>query len=142
MQAYSFTNTEIAAALAAAHDRGVKVRAIFDKDATGDKYSGATYCSHHNIACFTDGEHPIAHNKVIILDGQTVITGSFNFTKQAERSNAENLLILTGKRRLAAAYQKNFDEHFEHSKKYEPPTGTTDNDDKRNDGDNHGRRNK
>ena len=118
MQAYSFTNTEIASALAAAQDRGVKVRAIFDKDATGDHYSGATYCVHHDIACYTDGEHSIAHNKLMILDGNVVITGSFNFTKQAERSNAENLLILTGKRRLTAAYQRNFEEHLGHSKVY------------------------
>jgi phosphatidylserine/phosphatidylglycerophosphate/cardiolipin synthase-like enzyme len=118
MQAFSFTNTDIANALAAAHDRGLKVRAIFDKDETGDHYSGATYVFHHNIATYTDGEHQIAHNKVIILDGQTVITGSFNFTKQAERSNAENLLVITGKRKLADAYEKNFEMHLGHSKPY------------------------
>jgi len=28
--------------------------------------------------------HAIAHNKIMIIDGETVITGSFNFTKAAE----------------------------------------------------------
>jgi hypothetical protein len=37
--------------------------------------------------------HGIAHNKVMIIDGKTVITGSFNFTKAAEEKNAENVLI-------------------------------------------------
>jgi len=37
-----------------------------------------------------------------------VITGSFNFTAAAKKSNAENLLIITGKHALAEAYEKNF----------------------------------
>src|SRR5689334_17946255 len=64
MQAYSFTNTAIARAIAEAKDRGVKVRAILDKKATGDQYSGATYLADHGIDTWTDGQHPIAHNKV------------------------------------------------------------------------------
>ena len=39
-------------------------------------------------------KHAIAHNKIIVIDGKTVITGSFNFTKAAEEKNAENLLII------------------------------------------------
>src|SRR5437868_213552 len=35
-----------------------------------------------------------AHNKIMILDGRKVITGSFNFTKAAEEKNAENLLVI------------------------------------------------
>jgi phosphatidylserine/phosphatidylglycerophosphate/cardiolipin synthase-like enzyme len=41
-----------------------------------------------------DAQHTIAHNKVIIIDGETVITGSFNFTKAAEESIAENLFVI------------------------------------------------
>lgn len=35
-----------------------------------------------------------AHNKVMVIDRQTVVTGSFSFTKTAEEKNAENLLII------------------------------------------------
>jgi hypothetical protein len=50
-------------------------------------------------------------------DGETVITGSFNFTKAAEENNAENLLIIhDGK--LASLYIKNWEEHAEHSENY------------------------
>jgi len=45
-----------------------------------------------------DAQHAIAHNKVMIIDGETVITGSFNFTKAAEENNAENLLVIHDKR--------------------------------------------
>ena len=41
-----------------------------------------------------DAQHAIAHNKVMVIDGATVITGSFNFTKRAENANAENLLVI------------------------------------------------
>jgi phosphatidylserine/phosphatidylglycerophosphate/cardiolipin synthase-like enzyme len=39
-----------------------------------------------------DTAHAIAHNKVIVIDGSTVVTGSFNFTRAAQEKNAENLL--------------------------------------------------
>ena len=49
--------------------------------------------------------------------GNTVITGSFNFTKAAEESNAENLLILRSAT-LASRYTTSFLEHREHSTPY------------------------
>jgi phosphatidylserine/phosphatidylglycerophosphate/cardiolipin synthase-like enzyme len=118
VQAYSFTSTEIAKALAEAQLRGVKVRMSLDKQATGEHYSGGTYLADHQVAVWTDGQHPIAHNKVMIIDGSTIITGSFNFTRQAENSNAENLLVITGKPKIAKAYEENFQRHLEHSVKY------------------------
>jgi phosphatidylserine/phosphatidylglycerophosphate/cardiolipin synthase-like enzyme len=46
-QAYSFTSTDIAKALADANERGVKVRALLDKKETGSQYSGGTYLFNH-----------------------------------------------------------------------------------------------
>ena len=42
----------------------------------------------------------------MIIDDDTVITGSFNFTTAAERQNAENLLVVRD-RALAARYAEN-----------------------------------
>ncbi len=53
----------------------------------------------------------------MITDGETVITGSFNFTKAAETSNAENLLVIHDKK-LAERYTKNWQEHAQHSEVY------------------------
>ena len=50
--------------------------------------------------------------------GNTVITGSFNFTKAAEERNAENLLILRGAADLAEQYRANFEAHVAHSRAY------------------------
>lgn len=119
VQAYYLTSTSIAKSLADAQGRGVKVRAILDKKASGTKYSGATFLFNHGIETYTDGKHAIAHNKIMLIDGKTIITGSFNFTKAAEESNAENVLIITGKPKLVEAYRKNFDDHLAHSERYE-----------------------
>ena len=65
-----------------------------------------------------DAKHAIAHNKVMVIDDQTVITGSFNFTKAAEEQNAENLLVIYDKV-LAAKYVGNWQTHAEHSEAYQ-----------------------
>ena len=56
-------------------------------------------------------------SKIMVIDGTTVITGSFNFTKAAEENNAENLLVLHD-RALADKYEQNFQKHLAHSERY------------------------
>ena len=116
-QAYSFTSKEIAKALLDAHKRGVKVQVILDKSNLTEKYSAADFVAHAGIPLLIDSEHAIAHNKVMVIDVETVITGSFNFTKAAEEHNAENLLILHDKT-LAAKYAANWRDHAAHSTPY------------------------
>jgi len=48
----------------------------------------------------------IAHNKVVVIEGRTVITGSFNFTKAGEEENAENRLVIHDQE-LAREYTQN-----------------------------------
>jgi phosphatidylserine/phosphatidylglycerophosphate/cardiolipin synthase-like enzyme len=117
-QAYSFTSAPIAKALISAHKRGIKVECILDKSQRTDKYTSVTFLANSGIPTFIDEQHAIAHNKVIIIDRETVITGSFNFTKAAEEKNAENLLIIKNKD-LAKVYVENWFEHKEHSERYE-----------------------
>jgi phosphatidylserine/phosphatidylglycerophosphate/cardiolipin synthase-like enzyme len=118
VQAYSFTSAEIAKALLDAHKRGVKVEAILDKSQRSAKYSWATFLANMRIPTYIDSRHAIAHNKIIIIDSMTTITGSFNFTKAAQDKNAENLLVIYSKD-IARAYRENWFEHRKHSEKYE-----------------------
>lgn len=117
VQAYSFTSAPIAKALVEAHARGVDVQVILDRRETGTKYSSADFVAHAGIPTLIDGAHAIAHNKVMIIDGGTVITGSFNFTSAAERQNAENLLVIRD-RALAVRYAENWRTHAAHSTRY------------------------
>jgi len=119
VQAYSFTSKPIAKALLAAHKRGVKVEVIVDKNQELEKYNSATFLANSRIPTFIDDVHGIAHDKIMIIDGQTVITGSFNFTNAAEYKNAENLLIVNSEE-LAKLYIANWNKHRRHSHPYEP----------------------
>ena len=53
----------------------------------------------------------------MIIDSEVVITGSFNFSKSAEESNAENLLIINSYE-LAGKYIENWKKHEDHSEEY------------------------
>jgi len=117
VQPYSFTSYRIAKALLDAHKRGIKVEVILDKSQKTDQYSSADFLANSGMSVKIDSEHAIAHNKVMIIDEQTVITGSFNFTKAADENNAENLLVIHDKR-LAERYTENWQEHSGHSEVY------------------------
>ena len=119
VQAYSFTSTPIAKSLLEAHKRGVRVEVILDKSQKTQNYSSATFLANSKIPTFIDSNHAIAHNKVMIIDGNTVITGSFNFTKAAESKNAENLLIIKSDE-IAKIYIDNWNNHKDHSEPYAP----------------------
>jgi phosphatidylserine/phosphatidylglycerophosphate/cardiolipin synthase-like enzyme len=117
VQAYSFTSAPIAKALVDAHKRGVHVQIILDRSQRKERYSSADFTAHAGIPTYIDAAHAIAHNKVMIIDKSTVISGSFNFTKAAEEKNAENLLVLRSKE-LARGYIENWQWHKEHSESY------------------------
>jgi phosphatidylserine/phosphatidylglycerophosphate/cardiolipin synthase-like enzyme len=118
VQAYSFTSAPIAKALVDAMRRGVDVRVILDKSQKSERYTSATFLANEGVPTYIDSRHKIAHNKVMIIDGHTVITGSFNFTKSAEEGNAENLLVINNAPQLAARYTDNWKLHLGHSFQY------------------------
>jgi len=127
IQAYSFTSTPIAKAAVDAQARGVKVQAVLDQSNQTDQYSSATFLAHGGCDVRIDSDHAIAHNKVIVIDDATVITGSFNFTNAAEKSNAENVLIIRESPDTVRRYTENWQKHYDHSKPYvapAPPPGT------------------
>jgi phosphatidylserine/phosphatidylglycerophosphate/cardiolipin synthase-like enzyme len=117
VHAYSFTSKPIAKALVDAHKRGVHTEIILDKSKRTAKYSAADFTAHMGIPTYIDPVHGIAHNKVMIIDREVVITGSFNFTRAAEENNAENLLIIRNKD-LAREYLENWEKHKAHSEEY------------------------
>lgn len=125
MQAYSFTSGRIAQALVKARQQGIPVEVILDKGRLSrDRHSRADVLADGKIDVWIDGCHAAAHSKVIIIDEEIVIGGSFNFSELAECCNAENLLVIRDKV-LAACYRENWQLHQTHSKRY---AGTMSND--------------
>jgi len=114
VQAYSFTSMPIVEALVSAHNRGVTVQVLLDKSQRTQRSTAASLLDQAGIRTYFDVAHAIAHNKVMVIDNEIVITGSYNFTKAAEERNAENLLIIRSKE-LAARYVENWRIHLRHS---------------------------
>jgi len=116
VQAYSFTSDRIAKALNEVHKRGVEVKVILDDD-KADKKSELDFLSRKGIDTYLDSKHEKAHSKVILIDGQTIITGSFNFSDRDEENKADNVVVIENKPKLMDAYEANFRAHLAHSKK-------------------------
>jgi phosphatidylserine/phosphatidylglycerophosphate/cardiolipin synthase-like enzyme len=114
VQAYSFTSKAIADALIAAKGRGVHVEILLDKSNEKEAYSELGLLLDEGLTPRIDAQHAIAHNKVMIIDKRVVLTGSFNFTHQAEAENAENLLVIKGHPEMAKTYRQTFLTHKEH----------------------------
>lgn len=118
VQAYYLTSRPIITAIISAKERGANVRVIVDKSQERNKrISVIQMLENHAIPVWIDNTVAIAHNKVIILGNNEVLTGSYNFTKSAQTRNAENLLIIKGDQ-VTAAYQHNFDDRVAHSQKF------------------------
>jgi phosphatidylserine/phosphatidylglycerophosphate/cardiolipin synthase-like enzyme len=119
VQAFSFTSSPLAKALVRARERGVEVKVILDRKNFLEEFTQGERLLRAGVPILLDGEHQTAHNKVMILDGKTVITGSFNFTQAAEKKNAENMLILRDPD-LVRSYTENWKTHEAHSINYVP----------------------
>ena len=78
---------------------------------------GQLHPANQGVPVVIDANYAIVHNKILAIDGEVVITGSFNFTKAAQQTNAENLLILRDPA-LAAQYIQNWDTHRQHGQPY------------------------
>ncbi|MFO0967940.1 MAG: phospholipase D family protein [Gemmataceae bacterium] len=114
--AYSFTSKPIADALLAAKKRGVHVDIVLDHSNEREEHTDLGFFLQEGLTPLVDSEHAIAHNKVMIIDSRTIVTGSFNFTNQAEHENAENLIVLKHYAELSAAYRQNFHAHKAHAR--------------------------
>jgi phosphatidylserine/phosphatidylglycerophosphate/cardiolipin synthase-like enzyme len=111
---YSFTYLEIAEALGRAAKRGVEVQVIQDGPTAANNFAVIPVLLRDGVTVRGNKAHRIFHHKVMIIDGDIVVTGSYNFTNSAEKSNAENIIVLRSAP-LAQQYYKNFISHWERS---------------------------
>lgn len=92
MQAYSFTDDQIAIELVNAMKRGVVVKIIVDKTQPNAVGGEAVWIKKQGVPVYLDNLVAIAHNKIMVIDDSSVITGSYNFTASAQNRNSENCL--------------------------------------------------
>jgi len=113
VQAYLFTHRGLAAALARAARRGVAVDVIADaKQYAGGGWPVARSLDRAGVRLWLHDGYAAFHHKVVLVDARSkapvVITGSFNFTLAAQERNAENVVVVTGERALAARFADDF----------------------------------
>jgi phosphatidylserine/phosphatidylglycerophosphate/cardiolipin synthase-like enzyme len=123
LAAYGLTSNPIGKALVEAKKRGVDVRVVVDKE-HDPKRSGSNsivnFLAANGIPVRVDTAVRIQHNKFVIVDGQSVQNGSFNFTSAAQTSNAENITIHRGFPELARLFGDNWNHLWAESKDYRP----------------------
>jgi phosphatidylserine/phosphatidylglycerophosphate/cardiolipin synthase-like enzyme len=116
VMAYGFTATNLAEALIRAKRRGVDVTLIQDEKSAQNNRETLPILLAAGIEVRSDGKHAIQHNKVMLIDDDIVITGSYNFTNSAEKRNAENIMIVRSAY-AAKRYADNWKIHWDHSEK-------------------------
>ena len=109
VQSYSVFSPPVAKALVSAQERGVKVQILLDKSPLTEEY--IRIFAKGGISLKIASTHAIAQNKVMIIDGETVITGI---------PNAENLMVIRDKA-FAEKFTKNWQEHQKHSEAFTGP---------------------
>jgi phosphatidylserine/phosphatidylglycerophosphate/cardiolipin synthase-like enzyme len=111
---YSFTNDDIAAAFIEAKRRGVDIKLVMDNEQLnvhGGEYRALV---EGGVNVRVDRRSGIMHNKVAVIDGKIVITGSYNWSSGAENLNRENLIIIKDPA-LTSKYQKNCEDIWRES---------------------------
>lgn len=107
--AFSFTHDALGDAMRDRYESGIEVHGVFEKRQDDGRYSEFNGMKKAGLPVVLDKNNGAMHHKVIVIDGETVITGSYNFSKNAETRNRENFLIIKGNRKIAGAYLREFD---------------------------------
>ena len=105
---FALTHDRIGAALRRAAGRGPEVTGVFERSGSGTDAAEYGLLRQAGLSVYLDGNAHSMHHKVIIVDGQTVVTGSFNISASAERANDENVLVIHDAN-VAAQYLNEFE---------------------------------
>ena len=92
--AFSFTDKDMVQIMIDKNNNNVKVQGIFDGCQLGSQYSAYHTLKSSKVEIYRDGNQALMHEKNMIIDDETVITGSFNFSANADKNNNENCMII------------------------------------------------
>lgn len=106
--AFSFTEDTLGSAMRDRFESRIDIQGVFEKRQIS-QYSEYEQMKATGMSVIQDRNKGTMHHKVIVIDEETVITGSYNFSKNAEERNSENLLIIKGNPDIAQAYLAEFD---------------------------------
>ena len=125
MLAYALTSAPVVGALIEAKKRGVDVAVVADykenirADHSGKAHAALGALANAGIPVRTISVYPIHHDKVLVVDGATVQTGSFNYTQAAANSNSENVIVLWNNPALAKGYLAHWQRNWRQGQAFE-----------------------
>src|SRR5215213_1249369 len=105
---FSFTDFPLADAMSQRAKAGVDVAGVFEKVGSETDTSELKTLMCRNVPVKQDGNPGFLHHKVIVVDERIVITGSMNYSKNAEESNDENVIIIDNAE-IARLYLQEFE---------------------------------
>lgn len=117
--AFSFTYDTMEDVITERFESGVDVKGVFEKMGSSTEYSelGDMYCSNMDVR--RDGNGSFLHHKVVVVDERIVITGSLNFSDNANDSNDENVIIIDNAE-IASLYIQEFNRVWDIASDPEP----------------------
>jgi phosphatidylserine/phosphatidylglycerophosphate/cardiolipin synthase-like enzyme len=110
--AFAFTQEDIGQAMIEKFQEGVIVSGIFETRGSETVYSELPQFTCLEMPVRQDGNPRTFHHKVIIIDGRWVVTGSFNFSNNANENNHENVLVIDNPE-IADAYLLEFEKRWD-----------------------------
>jgi phosphatidylserine/phosphatidylglycerophosphate/cardiolipin synthase-like enzyme len=84
-----------------------------------------TFLANQGIPVRLNSHYAIMHNKYMVIDGQSVQTGSFNYTAGANKRNAENVILLKDVPDMANKYLTDFEKLYSEGKEFGQPNKTS-----------------
>lgn len=115
---FTISDDRISEALAYKHKQGVVVKIITDNDKLYDKGSDIDKLAAAGIPIKVDVTDNHMHHKFALFDGNRTLTGSYNWTRSAERYNHENVLI-TESTGVMKAFKREFDDLWDELIRYD-----------------------
>ena len=106
--AFSFTDYPLADAMSQRAKAGVDVAGVFEKVGSEADASELKTLMCRKVPVRQDGNPAFLHDKLIVVDERIVITGSLNFSTNAEKSNDENVIIIDNAD-IARLYMQEFE---------------------------------
>ncbi len=111
---YQLSYPPIITAIHDAAARGVMVRICIDAGVEYNTPKFFNFLRVPNVTIRTDRNEKLQHNKYAIIDGYTIITGSFNWSENGQEHNAENLVVFHD-HKTAGSFAADFQTHWAHS---------------------------
>jgi phosphatidylserine/phosphatidylglycerophosphate/cardiolipin synthase-like enzyme len=105
---FSFTDYPLADAMSQRFKAGVDVAGVFEKVGSETEAAELRTLMCRSVPVKQDGNPGFLHHKVIVVDERIVITGSLNFSTNAEENNDENVIIIDNPD-IARLYLQEFD---------------------------------